>query len=183
MSSKYKIRNQDSIYFITISVVQWVDVFTRPIYKDVIVDSLAHCQANKGLEIYAWCIMTNHIHLIVGRKGQSTIEQIIRDFKKFTSVKLCNDIENNPGESRGAWLLWIFKKAAEKSNKHQKYQFWQRDFHPIELNTNYLMDQKLEYIHLNPVKAGIVNEPEHYLYSSAVDYSGGKGLLPLKFIQ
>lgn len=182
MSSKYKIRDQDKLYFITTSVVQWVDVFTRPVYKDIIVESLVYCQVNKGLEIYAWCIMTNHIHLIVGRNGDSSIEDIIRDFKKFTSVKICREIENNLKESRRDWLLWIFKRTAEKSNKHQKYQFWQRDFHPIELNTNHLMDQKLQYIHNNPVKAGIVNEPEDYRYSSAIDYSGGRGMLTLKYI-
>lgn len=183
MSVKYKIRNQDELYFVTFSVVQWIDIFTRPIYKDLIVENLKYCQKEKGLEIYAWSIMTNHMHLIVGRNGEVNIEDIIRDFKKYTAVVLCKAIENNPQESRKKWLLWMFHKLAEKSKKHQKYCFWQNEYHPIELATNEMMQQKLDYIHHNPVEAGWVSEPEHYVYSSAIDYSGGKGLLEVKFIQ
>ncbi len=183
MSQKYKIRNQDCIYFVTFSVVQWIDLFTRPVYKDLLIENLTYCQKHKGLEIYAWCIMTNHIHLIIGRSGDNQIQDIIRDFKKFTSVKLAREIEHNIHESRQTWLLNIFREIAEKSSKHQKFKIWQNDYHPIELSSNSLMQQKLDYIHQNPIKAQIVAEPEHYLYSSAIDYAGGKGLLPIKFIE
>jgi len=83
VSGKYKIRDQDKIYFVTFSVVQWIDVFTRSVYKEILIENLKYCQGNKGLEIYAWCLMSNHIHLIVGRDGQEKIHDIIRDFKKF----------------------------------------------------------------------------------------------------
>ena len=181
MSEKYKVRDQDGQYFITISVVEWIDVFTREGYKQIIVESLHYCQNEKGLEIYAWCIMSNHLHLIVGRKGKVKIEDIVRDFKKFTSVSLCKAIENNPRESRREWLLWMFRKKAEQSNKHQKYHFWQNDYHPVELSSTAMMQQKLDYIHDNPVKEGLVNESFHYRYSSAIDYSGGKGLINIEF--
>ena len=183
MSEKYKIRDQDKIYFITFSVVQWVDIFTKTEYKDVLVSSLEYCCREKGLEIYSWCIMTNHIHLIVGRRGLPKLEEIIRDFKKYTSVAIIKAIRTNPFESRKEWLLWMFSKLAEKSSKHQKYCFWQNEYHPIELSDADMMQQKLDYIHANPVKAGFVDEAEHWRYSSAIDYAGGNGMLNIKFIE
>ncbi|WP_420578048.1 REP-associated tyrosine transposase [Ekhidna sp.] len=173
MSEKYKIKNQDRIYFITFSVVQWINVFTRTEYKDLILENLKYCQQKKGLVIYAWCIMTNHIHLIIGRNSDHKIQDIIRDFKKYTSVVITKAIAENQQESRKEWLLWMFGKLAEKSSKHQKYCFWQNEYHPIELSDNQMMSQKLDYIHNNPILEGIVREPQDYLYSSAIDYAGG----------
>ena len=184
MSEKYKIFDQDKIYFVTFAVVYWVDVFTRREYRDLLIESLAYCQKEKGLEIYAWCIMSNHIHLIVGRSGTWKIEDIIRDFKKYTSVHICRAIATNAKESRRDWLLELFTKAASESKKHTKYQFWQNEYHPIELNTNKMMDQRLNYIHNNPVESGIVEKGEDYVYSSARDYNKNvKGLLNIKFIE
>ncbi len=79
-------------------------------------------------------------------------------------------------------MLWIFKKAGERNSNNKNYQFWRQDNHPIELSTNKIMEQRLNYLHNNPVEAGIVEEPEHYLYSSARDYAGQKGLLNVEFI-
>ena len=80
------------MYFVTFAVIEWIDVFTRQEYRDLLLDSLRYCQKEKGLEIYAWCIMSNHIHLIVGKEKEAKIEEIVRDFKKFTSVKICRAI-------------------------------------------------------------------------------------------
>lgn len=182
MSEKYKIRDQDRAYFITFAVEGWVDVFTRQSYKEIVLDSLRFCQREKGLVLYSWCLMTNHIHLIVGRKGDAKIEDIIRDFKKYTSVTICRTIESSPKESRREWMLTIFRNSAMESGKHTKYKFWQNEYHPIELFYNAMMDQKLDYVHNNPVKEGIVESPEDYLYSSARDYCGKKGLLEVEFM-
>ena len=182
MSEKYKIRDQDKLYFVTFSVVQWIDALSRPIYKDLIIENLKYCQKNKGLEIYGWCIMSNHLHLIIGRNEEVKIIKIIRDFKKFTSVKMIQEIQQNTKESRQEWMLWMFRKLAEKCNKHQKYCFWQNEYHPIELSDNLMMQQKLDYIHHNPVVEGLVDDPEHYLYSSARDYAGSKGLISINFL-
>jgi REP element-mobilizing transposase RayT len=128
--------------------------------------------------------MTNHVHLIVGKEGEDDIEDIVRDFKKFTSVQICKAIESNLTESRREWMLELFKRAGGESGKHTKYMFWQNDYHPVELSTNLLLTQKLDYIHNNPVTAGIVDKAEEYLYSSARDYYGsGKGLLDIMFIE
>ncbi len=148
-----------------------MDVFTRNEYRDMLVESLKHCQAKKGLEIYAWVIMTNHIHLIAGSR-RNAIEEIIRDFKKYTSVQLCRAIESSSTESRKDWLMYFVRQSAKQSSKHIKNKFWQDGFHPIELSDNEMIEQRLNYIHENPVKAGWVFQPQDYIYSSAGVYAG-----------
>src|SRR5688500_3319325 len=115
MSEKYKVRDQDRPYYVTFATEGWVDVFTRQEYRDILFESLKFCQAEKGLVIYAWCLMTNHLHMIVGRNAAFGIDEIIRDFKKYTSVQICRAIESNPRESRRNWMLSIFRAAAEDS--------------------------------------------------------------------
>ncbi|MBL0741232.1 REP-associated tyrosine transposase [Chryseolinea lacunae] len=172
MSRKYKIRNQDKLYFVTFTVIQWLDVFTRTVYKDILLDSIRYCQKAKGLEIWAYCIMTNHAHFIMGRNGTMALEHIIRDLKKFTAKRIVEAIENNPQESRRELFLWLFRKAGKYNPNNENIQFWQQGSHAVELSTNHMLDQRLDYIHNNPVKAGIVLSPEHYLYSSAINYAG-----------
>jgi REP element-mobilizing transposase RayT len=181
MSERYKILDQNRPYFVTFATEGWVDVFTRPIYRDIIIESLKYCQKEKGLVIYAWCLMTNHLHLIIATKGLEKMEDIIRDFKKYTAVHLCRAIESNEQESRKEWMLRIFQTAASGTGKHINYKFWQNAYHPIELFSNEVLDQKVNYIHANPVKEYIVENPEDYIYSSAKDYAGRKGLLDIEF--
>ena len=183
MSRKYKIRNQEKLYFISFSVVYWIDVFIRVEYKDILIDSLKYCQKYKGLELYAYVVMSSHVHLIVGSGGISKLEDIIRDLKKYTAKAIISAIKNNERESRREWLLWMFRQAGNKNSNNKTYQFWRQDNHPIELSENYLMEQKLDYIHNNPVEAGIVEEDHHYLYSSAKQYAGEDGLLDIFFIE
>jgi putative transposase len=183
MSEKFKIADQTLPYFVTFTVEAWVDVFTRQLYKDLLLDSILFCENEKGLIVYAWCLMTNHVHLIIGRKNaEQKIEDIIRDLKKYTSVHICRAIESNQHESRKLWMMNIFSIAADESRKHQKYKFWQDGYHPVELFTNDMIDQRLNYIHENPVRAGVVENAEDYLYSSARNYAGKKGLLEISMI-
>ena len=182
MSVKYKFKDQAGLYFVSFSVVFWLDVFIRNEYKNILLDSLTYCQREKGLEIYAWCIMTSHVHLIIGTRGNK-MQDILRDFKGYTSKALRKAIFESSNESRKDWLLWMMKKAGGKNSNNSGFQFWQQDNHPIELWDNYMMDQKLHYIHYNPVVSSIVDDPSHYLYSSARDYEGVKGLLEIKLIE
>jgi len=92
MSGKYKVRDSSAIYFITLTIIDWVDLFTRQVYKHLILDSINYCRLNKGLKIYAYVIMTSHIHLIVSCQKEYKLEDTIRDFKKFTSKKLIDHI-------------------------------------------------------------------------------------------
>lgn len=176
MSRKYKFHDQEKLYFVTYTVVNWIDLFTKTAYKDVLIKSLEHCIEQKGLEIYAWCLMTNHVHLIIGTHGDS-MEDILRDHKKHTSKELLRTIQNSTSESRRDWILAQFLKAGRANSNNTNYQLWQQHNKPMELYSAEVMYQKLDYIHNNPVKAGFVDRPEHWLYSSANDYCGQPGLL------
>lgn len=142
-----------------------------------LIDSLQYYQQHKGMKIFAWCIMTNHVHLIFRSANEQKPELLIGDFKRFTSKALVKAIIENPKESRKEFLLEQFMRAGEKSANVNKYQFWRHDNKPIELWSNKVIDEKIDYIHNNPVEEGIVCRPEDYLYSSALDYAGEKGIL------
>ena len=176
MSRNYKIHDQEDLHYLTYATVGWVDVFTRPSYKDILVESLRYCQQAKGLELFAWCIMSNHVHLIARARPGLKLQDILRDHKKFTAKAVVKAIEENPQESRREWLL------AHLRNSEGGVQLWQHDLHPIWLRRTDIIQQKLRYIHRNPVEEGLVEEPHHYLYSSARDEAGLPGMLKLERI-
>ncbi len=182
MSRNYKFHNPKGIYFVSFAVVEWIDVLTRNEYKEILLDSLRYCQKEKGMEIYAWCIMTNHVHLIFSSKKEEKPELILGSFKQFTSKAIVKAIQDNPQESRKEWLLNQFEEAGKKSGNVKRYQFWRHDNKPIELWSNQVIDEKLNYIHNNPVEEGLVFRAEQYVYSSAIDYAGEKGLLDIVLI-
>ncbi|WP_417590133.1 REP-associated tyrosine transposase [Owenweeksia hongkongensis] len=177
MSRNYKFHNPDGVYFVSFAVVEWLDVFTRNESKDILVDSLRYCQKNKGMEIFAWCIMSNHAHLVFRAANENKPEAILGDFKQFTSNQLIRAIKDNPKESRKEWLLETFRKAALGTSNVKNYQFWRHDNKPIEIWSNKVISQKIRYVHNNPVKQGLVYRPEDYVYSSATDYAGNSGIL------
>lgn len=120
--------------------------------------------------------MTNHLHLLVSAKHSFYLPDIIRDFKKHTNKKLIQLFEEE-SESRRDWMLYRFRYHAKYNNRIQNYKVWQDGYHGIECYNVKVLLQKLDYIHNNPVRAQIVSEPEHYVYSSAINYAGGKGLI------
>jgi REP element-mobilizing transposase RayT len=156
----------EELNFVTLTVVDWLDIFTRRMYGDFVIKNLTYCQQNKGLRIYAYVIMTNHLHLIVKSKTNN-LPDILRDFKTFTSKELVKLIERNSNESRKRWMLKIFKEHGKQNKLNQNHQFWQNGNHPVALFSNKVIQQKIDYIHDNPVKAGFVDHPENYHYSSA----------------
>ena len=182
MSRNYKFHNPDGLYFITFTVVEWLDVFTRRQYKDVLVDSLKFCQERKGLVLFCWCLMTNHIHIIARTESENSLSDILRDLKKYTSRMIIKSIIENPRESRKDLFLNTFREAGRKNSNNTMYQFWQQDNHPIELWSNKVIDQKMNYIHDNPVVAGFVAKPEEYLYSSAKFFAENQGILKVEML-
>ena len=120
--------------------------------------------------------MTNHIHLVANARNEN-LSDILRDLKKFTSRQVIEAIETNTEESRKEWMLQIFRSQGQLNSRNKEYQFWRQDNQPKELYSSSFTAQKIEYIHYNPVRAGIVEKPEHYSYSSARDYAGIPGLL------
>lgn len=181
MSRKYKFGDNDKLYFISFAVVGWIDLFIRKEYKDIVIDSWHYCQKNKDLEIYCWCIMPSHIHMIVGSKGRP-LDKIIGEMKSFTSRSLRRAISEHPSESRREWMLNMMEKSGMQNNNNQDWQLWQQHNHPIEILNTTMFYQKMEYIHRNPVEAGFVENEEDYLYSSARDFFGKKGLVELSYV-
>ncbi len=179
-----------TLHFVTLTVVDWIDIFTRPIYNHIVVDSLKYCQKNKSLNIYAWVLMSNHIHLLVALDKELTYEEerlelsnVIRDFKKFTNKKIIDCIQNNPEESRKEWMMNRFWFAGNNDRKIKNYRFWQEGYYPEDIVSYNFLQQKINYIHQNPVTREVVSTPEHFKYSSAIDYAGGKGLLDVIIVQ
>jgi putative transposase len=171
MSDKYKIREQNNAYFLTLTVVGWIDVFTRKNHKLAIINSLQYCQEEKGLVIFGYCLMPSHLHMIARAEGNFTLSEILRDFKKFTSKAIIRQILDE-SESRREWMLQNFRQQVANTNGKQYYKFWQEGNHAEEITSNKFFNEKLDYIHNNPVEELIVEKPEDYLFSSARDYAG-----------
>ena len=171
MSTKYKATTTDEAYFITITTVGWIDVFTRLNQKQVITNALKYCQENKGLEIYAYCLMSSHLHLLCKGTEGIVLSDIMRDFKRHTSKEIIQTIQEEP-ESRREWMLNCFQKACEHLKKVQQYKVWQNGYHAEHIYSNKFIRQKLDYIHNNPVQDKIVTLPEDYYFSSARNYAG-----------
>jgi REP element-mobilizing transposase RayT len=180
MGEAYQIRDQEMPYFLTFQVVGWADVFTRKIYRDLILENLTYSRKEKGLYLYGFVIMSDHIHLVVQQKDRK-LSDWVRDFKKFTSKKLLKLILENPQESRKEWLKMIFEYHAEFNKRSGDLQFWTHENHAIELFKQEMIEGRMTYIHENPVRAGIVEKPEDYLYSSARNYSGLKGIIEVDY--
>lgn len=177
MADAYQIKDQKGLYFITLQIVGWADVFTRTVYRDMIIESFKYCRKTKGLKIYAYVIMSNHIHCIVS--SNDNLSDVIRDFKKFTSKEILKAIGENIQESRKEWLLMIFKYHAKFNKRVEKFQFWTHENHAVELTNNEMIDSRVNYIHQNPVRAGYVELEHEYIYSSAKNFAGQLGLMEI----
>lgn len=175
----YKIRDQYASHFLTFTLDRWIDIFSRKLYRDILIESMQFCRVQKGLKVGAYVIMTNHIHVIWTADGN--LSDIIRDFKTYTSRKIYQSIQLEP-ESRRDWLLHLIRYQANISNNHESFKIWAEGNHPEEIFSTKFLMSKLEYIHNNPVAAGLVREPAEFLYSSASNYKNGKGLMEIDFL-
>ena len=163
MSRNYKFHNPSGAYFVSFATVYWIDVFTRQAYFKVLVSSIEYCRKEKGMELFAYCIMPSHIHFIF-RSAKEDPSGLLRDFKKYTSKNMNASIKEHPQESRKEWLLWMFEKAAKEKSNISGYQFWQHHNKPVELWSPKVIKQKLDYIHNNPVMSGFVTDAVDWKY-------------------
>jgi putative transposase len=184
MSRKYKFSDREGLYFVTATTVNWIDVFTRNCYKDILLDSFRFCQINQGLQIHAWVLMPNHFHMICSFLHEYEPGLVLKNIKSYTAIKIIDAIIKNQQESRKDFMLDVFEKHGKYNKSNYRFQFWQHENHPVLLDTNQKIGQRLNYVHDNPVRSGFVSSPEHWLYSSAVDYytDNQKGLLELVMI-
>lgn len=181
MKEGYVIREQEKAHFITATVVDWIDVFSRKSYRDCVIECFDYCIKNKGLILYGYVIMSNHIHMII-QSNDGKLSDLLRDFKKFTAKAILDKIQNDP-ESRREWMLERFKLATETHSRNKNYQFWQYGNHAEEIFTEHFLWSKLDYIHMNPVRAGIVSVIEDYIYSSASNYVNGAGIIEVELLE
>jgi putative transposase len=181
MSKKYKFSDKQAVYFVTATVVDWIDVFTRNIYRDILLNSFRFCQLNQGLQVHAWVLMPNHFHMICSFINNSNPGLVIKNIKSFTAIKLIDAIINNQQESRKQWMLDLFEQNGKANKSNYRFQFWKHENHPVLLNNEKMYVQRLNYLHENPVRAGFVTGPQDWLYGSGIDYytTNGKGLLEL----
>lgn len=161
-------------------VVNWIDIFTRKRYRDIIIASLNYCIAAKGLTVYAYVIMSNHVHLLVSSDIMK-LSNTIGSLKSHTCKKIIESICTEP-ERRREWMLDLFTEARLSHSRNSNYQIWTHENHAEECYSPSFTNIKINYIHENPIRAGIVASAEEYLYSSAVNYFGKKGLIPVEII-
>lgn len=167
--SRYKITSPESPHFITLTVLHWIPVFTRPETVNILLDSLRFF-ASQGMKIYAYVVLENHCHFVL---QSNKLDRDIARFKSYTAKQLIQYLAQNNVKQILDQLA--FYKKAHKDDR--AYQFWQEGVHPELIQSDEMMRQKVDYIHLNPVKRGYVDKAEHWRYSSARDYLGNSGLL------
>jgi putative transposase len=174
---RYIIEDQHATHFLTFSVVDWVDIFTRKDYKHIIIDSLNFAVKERGLECFAWVLMSNRMHIVARANPPFGLSDFMRDFKKFTSKKIVATV-NEIAESRREWMLHRFEYAAKTTGRAENYKLWQDGGHPIYVEgSTERYRERINYTHQNPVRQLIVEKAGDYLFSSACDYEGRKGLV------
>ena len=161
-TTRIKQENENQTHFLTITIIEWIDIFAKPEYFQIIIDSLKYCQKNKGLLLYEFVIMTNHIHLIVKAKEKNKLSQIISDFKKHTTREILKELEKD----NRRYILNLIKNSFFKKKDYQN-QIWQRENYPELIVTEEFLNEKIGYVYNNPVKKGYVAKAEDWIYSSA----------------
>ncbi|NER09447.1 REP element-mobilizing transposase RayT [Muriicola jejuensis] len=178
MSRNYKFHNPKAAYFVSFATVYWIDVFTRQPYFQILAEAITYCRKEKGMELFAYCFMPNHVHFIF-RSFNGDPASLLRDFKKYTSKRIVTAIRENFRESRREWLLEMFGNAASKKKNVKNYQLWQHHNKPVELWSAKVIKQKLDYIHKNPIRSGFVVHPEEWKFSSARNLQGDHSVMEI----
>lgn len=170
--TSYKVYEKEYPYFMTCSVVDWLPVFSMPKAGQIILDSLKFLQKEREFTLYVYVIMENHLHLIAQSKD---LERNMRSFKSFTAREIVDQLKAG-GHS---FYLSKFRDLKLAHHRDSEFQVWQEGYHPKQLFGDEMLEQKTAYIHNNPVKRGYVDCPEHWRYSSARNYMGKEGLIPV----
>ena len=166
MRTRYRIHEPDLAHFVTCSIVAWLPVFTKAARCDILTESLAYCREHKELKIYGWVILDSHFHAIL---AGPELSRVVADLKRHTAKRLLEQLE----AERCEWLLHQLSYRRANYKSESEHQIWQEGSHPQAIASDEVMQQKLEYLHNNPVKRGLVAAPEHWRYSSAHEWCGG----------
>jgi REP element-mobilizing transposase RayT len=166
MRTRYRINTPQLAHFVTSTVVEWLPIFTTHASCDIIVRSLLYCREHKGLRIFGWIVLDNHFHAILAGPDLS---RTIADLKKFTAREILALLE----KERREWLRNQLRYFRAKHKVASEHQVWQEGVHPQSIPSDHILLQKLEYLHNNPVKRGLVASAEHWRYSSAHEWLKG----------
>ena len=163
MRSRYKILEDSQIYFVTSTIVEWLPVFTSEKYFNLLIEPITFCQKNKNLKVYSYVMLDDHFHMIISCENTS---RVLSSIKMFSAKKIIENLKVDNKE----WLINQLSYFRKKYKINSEHQVWQEGFHPQIIYTEEVLNQKIEYIHNNPVRRGLVNSPEHWKFSSALDY-------------
>ena len=175
MKSRYKIFDQQAVHFITSSIVDWLPIFKDDQYREIIINALEYRRKNKHLTLYAYVIMDDHIHATLSSEN---ITKLMKEFKSFTARKIVNQLRSDGNKN----LLGQLKACKKEYKIDSEFQVWQEGFHPKLIQSLEMFNQKVNYIHMNPVRKGLAERPEEWKYSSASNYLTGKGIIEVDFI-
>src|SRR5579872_6024042 len=174
----------DSCYLLTLNTVDKIDVFVRPAYKQAITDALNYFVEAQGVSIYAWVLMSSHLHLVLRPKEASAPAYFERDFKKYTTPLVLKAMEMEMDFRRG-WMMQHFEDYSKSLRRIEKFHLWQNCSSPVRIDCRQprcLLD-RIAHIHENPVRERIVDQPEAYVFSSARDYAGMRGMVNVRVVQ
>ena len=166
MRSRYRIYESHAPHFVTGTIVGWLPIFTTTARCDILVQAMEYCRTHKHLKIHAWVILENHFHAIVAAPDLS---RALADLKRHTARRIVEQLE----AERCDWLLHQLRHHRLAHKTESIHQVWQEGSHPQAIVSDEIMLQKLEYLHNNPVKRGLVASPEHWRYSSAHEWLAG----------
>lgn len=168
--SRYTITEPDKPHFLTCTVVNWLPVFTRPETVEIVLNCWRFQREQESLKLYGYVVLENHCYFIAQAPN---LNKSVSSFKSFTARKIIDLLKARKAEMLLNKLR--FAKLAHKDDR--EYQFWQEGVHAELMFNDSIMREKLDYIHYNPVKRGYIELPEHWRYSSAVNYAGKPGLI------
>ena len=178
MRSSYKFSEDGTeLTFVTFTIVEWISIFTKQKYCDIMIDNLEFYRREQGLKVHYLVIMPEHVHLIVS--SEKDVGKIIHNLKSYTAKKIIEYLKKD----KRNWILNLFKYYKKRSKPQSEYQIWQEGSHPEMIISEKMLKQKIEYIHFNPVKAGLVTEPENWKYSSACYYAGKESIMEFDEIE
>ncbi len=173
MRSIYKILNQEGLYFVTSTIIEWLPVFKNEFYYNILLEAIKYSQIKKNLKLYAYVLLDNHFHLIV---TGDNLTNVFKSIKGFTAKEIIKQLKSDQNEE----FLELFRINKLKHKVKSEFQVWQESFHPQEILTENIFQQKIDYIHMNPVRRGLVKEPKEWKYSSAEYFAAGiEGVLHL----
>jgi REP element-mobilizing transposase RayT len=168
--------DQHYAYIITWTIVDWLPLFDQAVYRKIVLDALSYLRTDKNTQLNAFVIMSTHLHAILWPEIGISLSDVTRDFKRFTSRKISREADHQ-GATK---FIEAFKKArnANRAQDISTYQVWQEGSHPEAIFTEKFVRQKMDYIHMNPVRAGLVEAATEWPFSSARAYLLGEETYP-----